>query len=122
MENVEAGRALRAITAEVDNPYSFSRYDATIYKLILRVEADGGCYMVYMTLPSSLPGTIQELKGTSHTFTATLSRGKDAHFAFGKRPVAWTEEAVAAAAEKAQKKADRAAKKAARISKEAVNA
>jgi hypothetical protein len=57
--------------------------------------------------------------GDAVTVTATLSRGRDAYFAFGKRPVIWTALALQLEAAKAAKRAAREAKRAAREAKRA---
>lgn len=84
--------------------------DATTFKMIVRVEAEGGCWLCWMSVPADT--TAQ--KGDEFTITATLTRGRDAHFAFGKRPVIWTAQGIALEAAKAAKKAAREAKKAAK--------
>lgn len=84
-----------------------SFYGSTI-KLTVKVATPAGSWLVWLTCPGSISGD----KGDKLRLTATLTRSdRDQHFAFGKRPVAWTEEAIRLEAEKQAKKAARAAKK-----------
>ncbi len=66
-------------------------------KMTVKVETPNGSWLVWVTVPSSIstefwatPGQHDEiapwLKGKEVEFTATLTRGNDEHFAFGKRP------------------------------------
>lgn len=51
-------------------------------KMVVKVETPGGCWLSWVTMPKSLSasrGDLVELK-------ATLEPGRDAYFAFGKRP------------------------------------
>lgn len=71
----------------------------TAYKMILKVQAEGGIFLVWSTIPSSILSTvklvrdayrpyraIEELKGKTIRMTATLEHGRDEYFAFAKRP------------------------------------
>ena len=52
-------------------------------KITVKVQTEQGSWLVWCTMPAALAGV--EV-GTEVEFTATLERGKDEHFAFGKRP------------------------------------
>lgn len=53
------------------------------WKMAVKVQTPTGYWIAWGTVPSSLPG---DLKGKEVEFTATLSRGNEAHFALCKRP------------------------------------
>lgn len=69
-------------------------------KMTVKVPYDGGFFLVWSTIPAHIvddverydesknrAGSIEDLKGETVTFTASLSRSDtDAHFAFAKRP------------------------------------
>ena len=59
-------------------------YNSTVTKLVVKVETPEGSWLVWMTAPGAILGI--GLKDRTITATATLTRGKDVHFAFGKRP------------------------------------
>jgi len=73
------------------------------YKMTVKVTTPEGTWLAWMTAPGGTE------KGQTVNVTATLTRGSDAHFAFGKRPVILTD---AAANVKAAKRAARDAKRA----------
>jgi hypothetical protein len=66
----------------------------TAQKMVVKVtEADGSIWLVWSTAPQSIYDSLhttfghgEPLKGKEVEFTATLSPGKDKHFAFCKRP------------------------------------
>lgn len=62
----------------VEGPYG------TSIKMVVKVETPEGSWLVWTTAPSAILGT--EIKGHEVEFTATLTRGRDEFFAFGKRP------------------------------------
>jgi hypothetical protein len=67
---------------EVPDRFSY-RPDAVAFKMIVRVEAEGGCWLCW----SSIPGAIRTVqRGDRVRFVATLEPGNDPHFAFAKRP------------------------------------
>lgn len=82
-------RGVVVSTKSVDSAYG------TQYKMVVKVQADGGCWLAWGTIPSALlesvecgdKGRIYSLRGREVEMTATLEAGKDAHFAFMKRPV-----------------------------------
>lgn len=65
------------------------------YKMTVKVTADGGTWLAWSTIPSSMletsrysdGGELTRLRGAEVEVTATLSAGKDPHFAFAKRPI-----------------------------------
>lgn len=63
-----------------------SDYGVTV-KMVVKVATPDGSWLVYVTVPSGLSGDSADgLKGCTVRFSATLKRGRDAHFALGKRP------------------------------------
>ena len=50
--------------------------------MTVKVTTADGVYLVWSTVPAA----INPRRGDRVRFTATLSRGRDSHFAFGKRP------------------------------------
>jgi hypothetical protein len=52
-------------------------------KMVVKVETPEGSWLVWVTVPNSITG---DVRGKVVEFTATLTPGRDAHFAFGKRP------------------------------------
>lgn len=56
-------------------------------KMVVKVRADGGTWLVWVTAPRDISRE-PELRGCTIECTATLTHGKDKHFAFGKRPLA----------------------------------
>ena len=52
-------------------------------KVTVKVAAENGVWLAWGTLPSSLSGV---QRGDTVALTAALARGRDAHFAFFKRP------------------------------------
>lgn len=65
----------------VDGAYGFS------LKMTVKVQTDSGSWLAWLTVPSSIDQ--RECKrGSILDITATLTTGRDAHFAFGKRPIA----------------------------------
>lgn len=108
-------RATVVSLREVEDPFSYSRYSghtATITKMIVKVQAEGGVWLSWMTVPRNDVAAV--VVGSELTITATLQPGRDAHFTFGKRPTIWTEQGIREAEEKAARKAAREAKKAAK--------
>ena len=67
-----------------------TRVDDTAYgsvcKMLVVVETPAGIYKVWSTIPSGIFDTVLQVKGSRVRVTATLQRGKDAHFAIAKRP------------------------------------
>ena len=57
-------------------------------KMVVKVATPDGSYVVWSTVPAAILGDLngRPLRGCEVEFSATLSRGKDAHFAFAKRP------------------------------------
>lgn len=59
-------------------------------KIIVKVTTEAGVWLVWLTAPAALMDAKREeggeIVGATVTLTATLEAGKDAHFAFGKRP------------------------------------
>lgn len=51
-------------------------------KMTVKVETPGGSWLCWVTVPREFTAE----RGAEVEFTATLARGKDEHFAFGKRP------------------------------------
>jgi len=73
-----------------------SQYGTT-WKMTVKVETPDGSWLTWTTVPTSIHDLYQDartfdnglagwLKGRTVEFIATLERGKDDHFAFGKRP------------------------------------
>lgn len=61
----------------------------TQYKIVVKVATDAGVWLCWCTAPASmLPSSHggSPLQGCDVEITATLERGRDAHFVFGKRP------------------------------------
>ena len=68
------------------------------WKMTVKVETPEGSWLVWSTVPAAIQevfhgtahnandGLAAWLKGRTVTFTATLTRGSDEHFAFAKRP------------------------------------
>jgi hypothetical protein len=67
------------------------------WKMTVKVETPDGSWLTWSTVPAAIhdvflntedanDGLASWLKGRTVTFTATLSRGNDEHFAFAKRP------------------------------------
>lgn len=80
------------------------------WKATVKVTTPEGVWLAWMTANDSAV-----VKGATITVTATLTRSdRDAHFAFGKRPVVLTEEEADALTAKEAKRAAREAKKTAR--------
>lgn len=61
---------------EQDSPYG------RVTKIVIKIEAQGGVWLAWGTCPQSLDAG----RGDLVELTATLSRGRDKHFAFYKRP------------------------------------
>lgn len=61
-------------------------YGSSEFKMLVKVAAQGGVWLCWSTVPSAILSDVQ--KGSRVRITATLQAGKDAHFCFGKRPVA----------------------------------
>lgn len=65
------------------------------YKMVVKVTTEAGSWLAWMTVPAALldsvpageQGRLQALRGRKVQVTAALSPGRDAHFAFGKRPL-----------------------------------
>lgn len=56
-------------------------------KMVVKVEAEAGCWMVYGTAPDSVLGSDGGLKGCLVRFSATVKRGdRDEYFGFFSRP------------------------------------
>jgi hypothetical protein len=92
-------------------------------KITVKVTTPDGTWLAWLTAPNALFSGDTALRGRQARFTATLTRSdRDEHFAFGKRPVVWTEEGIRLEAEKAARKAARTAKKTTVITQEATNA
>lgn len=68
---------------EVRNPYGYGSNASTL-KMVVRVDTPAGSWLCWSTVPLSLGGS--GLRGKRVRFDATLEPGKDAHFAFAKRP------------------------------------
>lgn len=60
--------------------YGYNSPDVT--KLVVKVQEPAGCWLAWVTCPAGLDAQ----RGATVAMTATLERGRDAHFAFGKRP------------------------------------
>lgn len=53
-------------------------------KMTVKVREDDGVWLAWMTVPSSMINEVE--RGSRVAMRATLKRGRDDHFAFGKRP------------------------------------
>lgn len=89
----------QTITGEIVSTKWHDSQFGTTAKMTVKVPSDGGFFLVWSTIPAHIvddverydesknrAGSIKDLKGETVTFTATLSRGNDVHFAFAKRP------------------------------------
>lgn len=57
-----------------------------VIKIVVKVTTPEGVWLAWVTAADSILGGDRALRGRKVEMTATLTRGKDAHFAFGKRP------------------------------------
>lgn len=64
---------------QVDSEYGLTT------KMVVKVREAAGTWLAWMTCPSGVSYE-ERSRGALVSVTATLTRGKDAHFAFGKRP------------------------------------
>jgi hypothetical protein len=59
----------------------------TQVKMLVKVDTDGGSWLCWSTVPDSVLGVDEGLRGATIEFSATLTRSdRDSHFAFAKRP------------------------------------
>jgi hypothetical protein len=93
--NVAAPIGRVAFTGEIVSAKIHSGDYGDTIKITIKVSADGGCWLAWLTAPQELCNeiwnetkkpAIESMRGRTVTITATLSAGREAHFAFGKRP------------------------------------
>jgi hypothetical protein len=89
--HVDAPEGRLEVTGRVVSVRDHTSDYGITWKMVVKVETPDGTWLAWGTVPASIladsKGPITDwLKGRTVTFTGTLKRGDDAHFAFFKRP------------------------------------
>lgn len=87
--HVPAPQGRVEVTGTVVSVKEHSTQYGDTYKMTVKVGTPDGSWLVWVTVPASfydLGCPLADLRGTVVQFTATLSCGREPHFAFGKRP------------------------------------